>query len=161
MNRRGAISLFTIFVLILFAVVLGLAQKGVDTATINKTIDTLNWTKIGSNVTKAIQTASDNSPNEIAKAIFGIANKAVDFFGYAIFEISKLAMGFARDHPDIINYKVLFALILLSLLAPLIYPTFVIVISLYLIIKEWFLVRREKRALKIITEKEVQNDRRT
>ena len=147
MNRKAGISIFTICVLILVVVVLAMAQNKVDNSTINKTIETLNWTKIGNSSLVSLQRAADNSQNSIVGVILNIAYKAIDFFGYAIFEVSKLAMQLARDNPNIINYKVLIALILLSLIAPLIYPIFVVVVSIILIIKEWYQKRKETRAL--------------
>jgi hypothetical protein len=137
--------------------VLAMAQNKIDTGTINKTIETLNWTTIGGNISTSIQRVADGSPNEITKSVLNICNKAVDFFGYTIFEIAKLAMQVARDHPDIINYKVLFYLIVLSLLAPLIYPTFMITVSLILFIKEYLANRKEKKELLRIKNKGVQN----
>ena len=110
----------------------------------------MNWTRIGGNVSISIQRAADNSPNEIVKVILNIVNKAVDFFGYAVFAVGKLAMEVARDNPNIINWKVLFWLIILSLLAPLIYPAFIIIVSLILIIKEWYLNKKEKKRLMYI-----------
>ena len=149
-SKKGFIGILTIFVLVLVVLILGMAQRGVDNSTINKTIETLNWSNIGSNVTNSIQLSSDNSPNPIAKAIFGIVNKAVDFFGYTIFEVSKLAMQSARDNPTIINYKVLLFLIFAMLLAPLIYPTFIIIVSLILIMREAIQNRRERKKLEIL-----------
>lgn len=147
MNKRGMIGLFTFFVLILVVVILALAQNKVDTSTINNAIDTLNWTTIGGNITISMQTAADGSSNEIVKVIINICNKAVDFFGYALFAIARLAMQLARDNPDIINYKVLLWLIILSVIAPLIYPVFIIIVSLILIIKEWIVSRRERKEM--------------
>lgn len=152
-NKKGLINLFTLFVILMVVVILALAQNGIDTSTINKSIDTLNWTKIGSNVTAAMQRVSDDSPNEIVKVIVNILNKALDFFGYAIFAVARLAMELARDHPDIINYKVLLWLVLLSLLAPLIYPLFIIIVSLILIIKEWIASRKDKKRLEELLER--------
>lgn len=154
-NKRGygLPNIMLIFTLILVVMILAMAQNGIDTSTIDKTIETLNWTKIGGDTMNTIQTASDNSPNEPTKVILGIVNKAADFFGYSVFEVSKLAMSLARDNPDIINYRVLLALIILSLLAPLIYPAFIITVSLILIIKEYFKNKKEKKELQKIKEK--------
>jgi hypothetical protein len=142
--------MITIFILILVVMILAMAQNNIDTSTIDKTIATLNWTSIGGNVTASLERSADGMSSEAGKSIIRIAEKAVDFFGYSIFEIAKLAMQFARDHPDIANYKVLLWLIILSLIAPLIYPAFIIIVSLILITKEYFKSRKEKKALKQI-----------
>lgn len=157
MNKKGMgfPSIGTLFVLVLVIVVLAMAQNGIDTKTIDSTIDSLNWSKYGQNVTNSIQTSVDGTDNPIAKTILTIAGKAIDFFGYAIFEVSKLAMKLAKDNPDIINYKLLFLLLVASLIAPLIYPIFIIIVSLFLIIKEAIQNRKEKRQLK---NKEELND---
>lgn len=154
MNKKGFgfPSIFTVFVLILVIIILAQAQNGIDTKTINSTIETLNWTKLGANVTTSLQNAADNSSNSIVKVIFNVANKAIDFFGYAIFEVGKLAMQLARDNPDIINYKVLLGLLVLSLLAPAIYPLFIVIVSIILIIKEWYVTRKENK-IKNLTKK--------
>lgn len=146
-NGFGFPSIFTVFVLIMVVMVLALAQNNIDTKTIDKAIDSLNWTTIGGNVTASIQRSADNSPNEIVRVILNIINKAIDFFGYAIMEVGKLAMKLAKDNPDIINYKVLFGLIILSLIAPLIYPAFMIIVSLILIIIEYLKLRKEKKEI--------------
>lgn len=153
MNNKGLVRIFTIFVLLMVIMILALAQNKVDTSTINKAIDTLNWTTIGGNVTSSIQISADGSPNEIAKVVLNVVNKAVEFFGYTIFEIAKLAMQLARDHPDIINYKVLLWLLILSLVAPLIYPAFMIIVSIIMIVREWIANRRDKKRLKELEEK--------
>lgn len=144
-----------LFVICLVIVVLAAAQNGIDTSTINKTIDALNWTRIGGNVTTTVQHSADTMTNPIAKSLLNIVNKVVDTMGYAIFEVSKLAMALARDNPDMINYKLLFALVVLSLIAPLIYPLFVILISLILIVREAYLNRKERKLRMTIEDKNV------
>ena len=152
MNKKGyGIGLMSmVFVLVLVVMVLALAQNGIDTSTINKTIESLNWSRIGGDAINSLEISANGATNNIAKVILNIASKAVDFIGYGIFEVAKLAMELARDNPDIINYKVLLALILLSLLAPLIYPAFIIVVSLILIIKEAIQNRKERKNLELI-----------
>lgn len=157
MNKKG-LSLFWIFSLIMVVIVLAMAQNHIDTSTIDKTIDALNWSTIGKNVTDSIQRSADNSPNYIASVILNVANKAVDFYGYAIFELTKLAMRLTKDNPSFINYKVLLGLVLLSLIAPLIWPAFLIIVSIILIIKEAFKNSKEKKELKKIKEKSLENE---
>lgn len=149
MNKKGIgfPSIFTIFVLILVVMVLAMAQKGFDASTIDKTIDSLNWSKYNQNISRSLDNAIQDSNTNVAKTIIEICKKGLDFFGYGIFAVGKLAMELVRDNPNIINWKILFWLIIFSLLAPLIYPAFMIIVSLILIIKEWWQVRKEKKAL--------------
>jgi len=138
--------LITLFVLISVVCVLSVAQQGVDSSTIDKAISTLNWENF--NVTDKIYANADSLNSNFAKVVLRICAKAVDFMGYAIVEVTKLAMQFAKDNPDIINYKVLMTLILLALIAPIIYPAFTIIVSIILIIREAILNHRDKKALK-------------
>jgi hypothetical protein len=147
MNNRGMIPFMTIFVLILVIMILAMKQNNVDMSTINKTIETLNWSNFNQNISQSIQHAAIGQPYYVV-SILGIAEKAVDFFGYSVFVVAKLAMEVARDNPDIVNYKVLLSLIIFSLAAPIIYPLFIITVSLILIFKEWLQVRKEKKLLK-------------
>lgn len=156
-NRKGIVdftTIFTVFVLVLVVIVLAAAQNNVDTSAINKTIDSLNWSNTFSNLSASID-RSFQSPDqpEYMHTIGGILNKAIDFMGYSIFAVAKLAMELARDNPDIINYKVLFALIIFSLIAPLIYPAFIITISLILIVREWWMNRKEQKKLDALRRK--------
>jgi hypothetical protein len=153
MNKKGFFSMITIFVLIMVIVVLAAAQHKVDTSNINKAIETLNWSNIGQNVSNSMRNAIEGTNNTIVKTISEISLKAVDLFGYTIFAVTKLAMELARDNPNIINYKVLLALIVLSLLAPLIYPMFIIIVSLILIVWEAIQNRREKKELNKLLNK--------
>jgi len=153
MNKKGIgfPSIFVVFVSVLIIVALAFAQSG-STIPKEEFIDVvnsqaLNWSYLGGNITLTLEAAKIDKPNYMV-VIISIIEKGIDFFGYSILEISKLAMKIAVDNPDIINYKVLFALLILSLLAPLIYPAFIIIVSLILIIKEWYQNRKEKLALK-------------
>jgi hypothetical protein len=145
MNKKGFISMTWLFMIILVLVVLAMAQNGIDNSTINKTIDNLNWTALGGKTLISLQNSADNASNPIAKSLINIVTKVVDTVGYGIMEVSKLAMAIARDNPDMINYKVLFVLLMLCLIAPLIYPLFIIIVSLILIIREAYLNRKDRR----------------
>jgi hypothetical protein len=149
MNKKGFgfPSIITIFILIFVVMILAMAQKGIDSSTIDKTIETLNWSRLGQNVTNAIEVVHQNNPNEIVRVIFGIVGKGIDFMGYSIMEVSKLAMKLAKDNPDIINWKVLLWIIIISLLAPIIYYVFLGGIVIFLLIREWVLNKRERKKL--------------
>ena len=150
MNRRGLMNfLLTAFVLLIVVMVLALAQGGVDIETIDKVISTLNWSNFEQNISSAIQLAEHQvigqSRSEPIQIILTIVDKTVNLMGYSIMAVAKLAAIVARDNPNIINWRVLWALILLSLIAPLIYPIFIMVVSIILIIKEWWQNRKEKK----------------
>lgn len=146
-NKKGMLSFTTLFILMFVAVILAMAQNGVDKETISNITNVLNWSRIGGNISNNLQTSAEHSTSDIAKVVLFAAEKAVDFFGYTVFEVTKLATKYASSNPEIINANLLMSLIILCLLAPLIYPAFIIIVSLILIIKEWIVSRREKKKL--------------
>lgn len=151
MNKRGGFGNYIfIMIMIMVIVILAMNQNQMDISDIDKTIEALNWTSVGNNFTKSLQIATDGSPNQITKSILTITNKAVDFYGYTVFEVAKLAMQTARDNPDIINYKLLLFLVFFALIAPLIVPVFTVIVIIVLIIKEAIQNRREKKELEKI-----------
>ena len=153
-NGFGYPSAGLVFILVLVVVVLAAAQNGADVASLTKVTDSgvLNWSSFGKNITNPIEIAFSIDKPEYMQVIGGIIIKAVDFFGYSVFAVAKLATHLAIENPDIINYKVLLALIFLSLLAPLIYPAFMISVAFFLLIREYIQDRREKRILKKLKE---------
>lgn len=162
MNKKGFSPLSLggmagLFVITLVIITLASMQSGVDTSTVDKTIETLNWDRFGENISLSLQRSAEGTNSDLAKTIISIADKAVNFMGYTIFEVSKYAMRFARDNPNIVNYKVLLFLVVLALIAPLIYPLFIIIVSLILIIKEAIKIRKEKRELNKIRFRSEQN----
>lgn len=147
-NKKGMLSLTTLFILMFVAVILAMAQNGVDKETIDSNItNVLNWSKMGANISNSLQASAEHSTNDLVKVVFMAMDKAIDFFGYTTFEVTKLAGKYASSNPEIINANLLLNLIILCLLAPLIYPVFMIIVSLILIIKEWIVSRREKKKL--------------
>lgn len=155
MNRKGIfnISFTWIFIIIMVIVALAMAQNGYDAKTANELYDKLNWSNISSGIQQSFQVSIDGTSEDWVKVILSIAQKGIDFFGYAVFEAGKLAARVATDNPDIINYKVLFGLLILSLIAPVLFPVFTIIVSIYLIIKEWWIVRKEKKSLDALRKK--------
>ena len=147
MNKRG-FSYSWFFVIIMVIVGLAMAQHGMNAKDGKELFDKLNWTNISTGAISSLEISANNSQNYYVSVIIRIAEKGVDYAGYAIFELGKLAAKVAMDNPDLINYKVLFSLLILSLLAPLIYPAFMIITSLILIMREWFANRKEKKRLK-------------
>ena len=149
MNKKGWISslVITTFILLIVVMVLGLVQQGADISSVDKVISTLNWSNFEQNISRSIQKAGETSSEPI-QIILNIIDKSVNLAGYSIMAVAKLAAIVAKNNPDIINFRLLLALILISLIAHLIYPLFIITVSIILIIKEWWQNRKEKKALR-------------
>ena len=145
MNKKGIgfIGIIGLFSLIFVVMILAMVQtdSGFTYEKFNNSTKVLNW----SNFALEPKVSNYSNGDYYCDVIFTIAFKYVDILGYTAFEIVKVAGRFAFEHPDIINYKVLFVIIFLSLLAPLIYPAFLILVSLILLIQEWFQLRRERK----------------
>lgn len=149
MNKRGLSigSLMVLFVCMMVIVILAMSNNKVDTSTIDKTIDSLNWSIFYQNISASFDRLVTENPSSFKTTMLTIANKAIDFYGTAVMEVAKFAMIFAKENPKFINYKVLLTLVILFLIAPVIYPLFMVTVSIILIIKEWYLSRKEKKEL--------------
>jgi hypothetical protein len=156
MNKKGMLGGYLgIFVIITVIIILSISQNELNVANeelikknlTDSAISVLNWSKIGANVSESIERTSQTQ-GYYGYVIFQVIKRYIDFVGYSVMAIAQLAMRYAADNPDIINFKILMGLVILSLLAPLIYPAFIIIISLFLIMKEWFLLRKERKGLK-------------
>lgn len=150
-NKRGGFDIFTLFVVVLVIIALAVVQNGGSADDVARSLDkdTLNWDKLYQNVSISIDNAfADQEP--WMQSIGEIIKKGVDLAGFTIIEVAKLAANFAASHPDIINYKTLIILFILSLFAPLIYPIFIIVVSLILIIREWWMNKEDKKRLEAL-----------
>lgn len=95
-----------------------------------------------SNLTWRNQEAPNNNTVNI------IVYKFVNFIGETAFIINNEVITWGYHNKNIISGKTLMYLIILFLLAPLIYPVFIIVVSLILIIREAYLRRKEKIGLR-------------
>lgn len=142
--------------LILFCVItiLAMTSTQMDHSQIQKGIDNMNWSRIYQNISISL----DNSKvgyedNYLFVFAIDFAKKGVDLAGFCYLGIAKLAMQFSLDHPDIINYRVLLWLVILSLIAPIIFPLFTIIVSIFLIIKEWNKNRKEKKEISKLKER--------
>lgn len=164
MNKKGLgfPSITTVFITVMILIVLIMAQKGgFDNSNIDKTIDSLNWSKYNQNITNSMEIAKVDKPYYF-QVIISIAEKAVDFFGYSVMEVSKLAMKITAENPDIINYKVLFTLLILFLLSPVLYPIFIIIVCIVLLVREYLLKRKEEKEIKTLqgrSANELENNR--
>lgn len=146
MNRRGLgfFSISTIFILLFIVIILAQAQNQKDFSTkdLDKSLSYLNWENHSLTNKLSNYTNGNYYHDVIIEGVF----KYVDFLGWVIFEITKMAARFAYENPNLINFKVLLLLIVLFLISPFIYPLFLIIISLILIFKEWLINRREQQA---------------
>lgn len=157
MNRKGFSPLSItgmagLFVITLVVVILAASQRGMEFSTINKSIETLNWSNFKGNISNSIQAVAQDEPYYV-QTILTICDKAIDFMGYTIFAVAHLAMEFARDNPDFIDYRLLLALVLLALIGSFIWPLFLILVSIILIIREAILDRKERIKLRKLKEK--------
>lgn len=155
MNHKGnyGISfLITTFTLILVIAVLAAKQGGIDDSTVDTTIDSLNWSHYNQNVSSSISHAQEGQ-KEFVVVILEISKKAIDFMGYSIFAIGKLAMQIAKDNPNIINFRVLLWILILWIFIPIFYYIFLAGIVIFLLIREWVLNRRERKRLEDIVNR--------
>lgn len=155
-NKRGFsyFGLAGYFVIILVVVTLAMANSNIDKSNVQDSIDNLNWTKTFENISRSLDNSKVGSEDN-ALFVFAIdfAKKGVDLAGFCYFSIARLAMQFSLDHPDIVNYKVLLYLLILSLIAPVIFPAFTIIVSVFLIIKEAIKNKKERREISLLKEK--------
>ena len=138
-------TMVSMFILVLVAVILISAQNdpNFDSNDVNNISQVLDWNNHALMHKLSNYTNGNYYHDIIIEGIF----KSVDVMGWCVFEIGKMAMKAAIENPNIMNGNVLMILIILCLIAPLIYPAFIILVSLILITKEWITTRREKRTL--------------
>jgi len=145
MNKKGFMGILSLIITFTL-LVLGLCLITNDSLSeIGKgpTILNLSWTPVS-------QTAVND--NIYANQIITFIYSFINFIGYWIMEFANFVSVWASQHPEI-NGKVLISLVILMLLTPLIYPVFLIIISLSLIIKELFTTRNERK--RYLNEKEL------
>lgn len=83
--------------------------------------------------------------NESNGVIINMVNAYIKFVLYISFEVTKVAVKYAVEHPDFVNAKTLLWIVIISLCIPIIYYLFLMIIVLFLLIREWFLIKKEKR----------------
>jgi len=125
-------------VLMLFALTVGMMYIQLR----NTGIDTTNTTEM---LTHTIRNATDINLNvsitdspELSNAINYFYNGAIKAYG----EISIWILKFVEQNPQA-PYKFLLYAIIISILMPVIYYGFLMIVCIFLIIKEWILKRRE------------------
>lgn len=141
MNKKGYLFSFVfgligLFILILATVALIEIQEGADTTNIINTL-----TNAQGNLTEKF------IPNPDDQVVMRIVYSFMNFIVYSSIEVSKLAIEYGVANPDWVNPKVLIWIIMLSLLAPLIVVLFKLGIIIFLLIKEHYQSRKEKKQL--------------
>lgn len=143
MNKKGYFGNFVfgfigLFVLIIILVSLMPVQTG-DIEP-NKTIEILENTS--SRTLSQFQISEDNS------VIINVVYSFIDFILYSSFEVVKAGVKYGIENPDFINAKTLLWIVMISLLAPIIYYAFMGFMVMFLLIREWVLIKRERKRFK-------------
>jgi len=138
MNKKGFGILH--LVLILFALSVGAVFFQLQEAG----IDTTNTTEI---LTHSIRNATDINLNvsitdspEISNAINYFCNGLIKAYG----EISLWIVKFVEQNPQA-PYKLLLFALIISIFIPIIYYGFLMIVCIFLIIKEWLAKRKEDK----------------
>ena len=148
MNKRGFYSLVSIFIwffLIILAISL-MVVRNVPDADLKNISSSLVWDKNGT-----FRETGEKSDNVIVSITYGF----VDFFVDSAFKLSKEAVIFVSNNPSLrdINPKILIYAVVLAVVSPIIWPVFLLCVSITLIILEFIKNRREKRGLLKLKEK--------
>ena len=131
-NKKGVYNIFTLFG-VFFLTMIAISIISVNNGLNVDAIQNLTWDKDGSIKN---MTLSNN-------IIVSITGGFVDFIGDSTFKITKEAVKWTKNHPTI-DPKILIYAIILILLTPLIWPMFLIIVSLILIIREWWMNKKER-----------------
>jgi len=149
-NKRGfgvtdfVFGLVGLFVLILVLVILLAAQKGgiSDPKMIS---DALTST--------SVKIMKDLQPNQTNSPIINIVYSFMSFIVYSGIEVAKAAVNYGLANPSWLNPQLILWLIILSLAMPVVWYGFLIITAIVLIVREWYLNKKErKRYEKIQTE---------
>jgi hypothetical protein len=139
MNKKAA-SLSTL-IFVLFALSLGYTFTILKEHNIDSTNMTTTLSQSLRNATNINISVNVTEYPEMSNAINYFTNGLIRAYG----EISVWIVKVVEQNPNL-PYKLLMFGFILAILSPLIYPVFIIVVSLILIIKEWFANRRERNA---------------
>jgi hypothetical protein len=152
MNKRGFIAynflggIAGLFFLLIFCTVLIGFQNGIDDK--EKMIEVFNNMQFKYHQEFNPYSISENDyPSTITYSFMKIVYSMIDFVLYSTFEVTKLVVNFAYENQDIVNAQTLLIIIFLALIAPLIYPLFIIIVSLIMIFMEWRSKKREEKEL--------------
>lgn len=149
MNKKGFIlNYLFIFILIITAVTLLAIESGADRYSAISAVMKLDWDKSMSlSINKSFYDAKVgiSRDNSFLIPILNILERGINFLGYSTIETTKIVASFAADKPEYFNAEVIILLIILFLIAPLIYPLFMVIVSIILIVREWLQNRKEKK----------------
>ena len=114
------------------------------------------------NVTLALNTTQAKvlsnfsvSPNN--NVIVNIVYSYISFVIYTTFEVSKIAVNYAVANPGFINAKTLIWLIILSLSVPIVYYAAILIIIVFILIKDLVQHLAERKRLKRLAEARKRN----
>jgi len=150
MNKKGFIGgannfifgMFGLAVLVFIVVALIPIQSG--DIEVSEMMTSLNNAQ---NNSMARFTISDNNG-----PVVNIVHSLMTFIMYSTFEVVKLTVDFTLDNPGFMNAKTILWLIIISLLIPIVYYVCVLLILLFLLIREGCQSLSDKRKLKKLKE---------
>lgn len=142
MNKKGQFSGFVfgmggIFVLILVLVSL----SSIDSSNGELTKEEV-YSKLDNTSKHVIDDLRIEEGNSV---VINVVYSFVHFIIYSSFEVTKAAVGYGVDNPDVVNPNTLLTIILISLLIPIIWYGFLMIVSIILITREWYLNKKEKK----------------
>ncbi len=141
MNKQGnthfIFGMVGLFIIILAAVALMPVQELHIEG--NVTIENLN--NIQLNLSKQF---SERGNSTVTNIIYSF----MEFTVYSSIEITKLAVEYGIENPELVNAKNIIYLVLLSLLAPILLILFKILIVIFLLVKEVIQSKVEKKKLR-------------
>jgi len=154
MNKRGLMGLGTNFVfglvgLFVFMLVLVSMigfQSGVE---LDKSLTVMDNLQKNFSIKFNPENLNATSySSELTYSAIKVIYSMVDFVLYSTFEVTKAALKFAYENPDIVNPKVMLWIIMISLLAPIIIVLFKLGIIIFLLVKEYLQSKKEKMEIK-------------
>lgn len=138
-NKRGLFSfifgLVGLFVLIMILTILIPIQTGGVEP--DKIYSTLN------NVSN--KTLNSFKIQESNGVIVNVGYSFINFILYSSLEVVKAGVKYAIENPSFVNARTLLWIVLISLLAPILYYLFLGFIVIFLLIREGYLIRKERR----------------
>lgn len=145
-NKRGLLSsnqMFILFILVIVCTSLIAVNEGLDRDKLLLTLD---------NSSKNALYSFDYT-NETNSSLINIIYAYFYIYIYILFEIVKMAIIWATNNPDLVNPYVMINLILLFLITMIFFylavPLFKIGVIIFLLIKEYYQNKKEKRLLNV------------
>ena len=129
MNKRGMSLLTLAFLLLALTVAYAVSQQT------NFDIDSFK-----SNLTWEHKEIAVKESPDLGNAVTSLVNG----LGETAFNLAKWVAQFSYEHPNI-PWKLLIWVMIISILAPIIYYGFLACVVIFLLIREWYLSRKEKK----------------